>query len=159
MKESVKKFAENKTSKINVDPVKAKRTHLYPAETSPAQIISGPIQGDVQRVEVSRLPVEELAQVEADECRVDHRPEGVAVSLNGGHGERDDEERPAEHPHPAVCPLLHVHVEEHRQTERERERERERDEEKKQYLINWMHLNCKQGGSVFLSALNSLELT
>ena len=76
---------------INIDT----STYLYPTEASPAQVISSSVKGDVQGVEVSGLPVEELPQVQCDEGRVDDGAEGEAVPQDGGHAERVDEQGPA----------------------------------------------------------------
>lgn len=86
--------------------------HLYPAETAPTEIVTGPIEGDVQRVEVASLPVEELEQVEVDQHRVDGgaEGEGEAVPLDGGEGEDGNEEGPSHHAHAAVGPLFQVDV-------------------------------------------------
>ena len=84
--------------------------HLDPGEAAPAEVVARPVQGDVQRVEVAGLPVEELEQVQVDQERVHQRAEVEAVELDRGDGEVEDEQRPAQHPEPAVGQLLDVHA-------------------------------------------------
>ena len=43
----------------------------YPDKAAPANVVAGPIQRDVQRVEVSCLPPEELADVDSLQYHVD----------------------------------------------------------------------------------------
>ena len=85
--------------------------HLDPGEAAPAQVVARPVQRNVQRVEVPRLPVEELQQVQVDQDGVSEGSEVEPVPLDGGDGEVEDEERPAQHPEPAVGQLLDVHPE------------------------------------------------
>ena len=84
--------------------------HLDPGEAAPAEVVARPVQGDVQRVEVASLPVEELQQVQVDKECVHEGAEAKAVKLDGGDGEVEDKQRPAQHPEPAVGQLLDVHT-------------------------------------------------
>ena len=84
--------------------------HLDPGEAAPAEVVARPVQGDVQRVEVAGLPVEELEQVQVDKERVHEGTEAKAVELDRGDGEVEDKQRPAQHPEPAVGQLLDVHT-------------------------------------------------
>ena len=87
---------------------------LDPGEAAPAEVVARPVQRDVQGVEVARLPVEELEQVQVDQARVHEGAEVEAIELDGGDGEVEDEQSPAQHPEPAVGQLLDVHIEEPR---------------------------------------------
>ena len=44
----------------------------YPDQTAPADVVTGPVQRDVQRREIARLPPEELADVDALQQDVGH---------------------------------------------------------------------------------------
>ena len=83
---------------------------LDPGEAAPAQVVARPVQRDVQRVEVARLPVEELQQVQVDQSRIDNWSKVEAISLYWGDGKVEDQESPAHHTKPTVGQLLDVHT-------------------------------------------------
>ena len=61
---------------------------LDPGEAAPAEVVASPVQRDVQGVEVARLPVEELEQVQVDQARVHEGAEVEAIehSIIWGEG-------------------------------------------------------------------------
>ena len=83
---------------------------LNPGEAAPAQVVARPVQRDVQRVEVTRLPVEEFQQVQVDQGGVDNGSKVEAISLYGGNSKVENQEGPAHHTKPTVGELLDVHT-------------------------------------------------
>ena len=84
--------------------------HLDPGEAAPAQVVARPVQRDVQRVEVTRLPVEEFQQVQVDQGGVDNGSKVEAISLYGGNSKVENQEGPTHHTKPTVGELLDVHT-------------------------------------------------
>ena len=51
---------------------------------TPAKIVTGSVKSDVQRVEVSCLPVEELQKVEVDQPSINNGAQTESIQLDGG---------------------------------------------------------------------------
>ena len=85
-------------------------TYLNPSETPPAEVISSSVQGDVQSVEVSSLPIEEFEEIYVDQESIDNRTKLETIKLGGGNGKVESKDGPAHHACPAVGPLLDIHA-------------------------------------------------
>jgi hypothetical protein len=83
-------------------------TDLNPGETTPAEIIASPVQGDVQCVEVSSFPMKELEEIDVDEEGINNRTKFEAIKLNGSYSKVNNKDCPSHHARPAICPLLNV---------------------------------------------------
>ena len=83
-------------------------TDLDPGETTPAEIVASPVQGDVQCVEVSSFPIEELEEIDVDEEGINNRTKFEAIKLNGSYSKVDNKDCPSHHASPAIGPLLNV---------------------------------------------------
>ena len=83
-------------------------TDLNPSETTPTEIIASPVQGDVQCVEVSSFPMEELEEIDVDEEGINNRTKFEAIKLNGSYSKVNNKDCPSHHARPAICPLLNV---------------------------------------------------
>jgi len=83
---------------------------LNPSETSPAEVIASPVQGDVQRVEISSFPVEKLEEIKVNEKGIDHRTKFKTIELDGCNCKIESKKGPAHHSRPAVGPLFDVNT-------------------------------------------------
>ena len=83
-------------------------TDLNPGETTPAEIIASPVQGDVQCVEVSSFPMKELEEIDVDEEGINNRTKFKAIKLNGSYSKVNNNDCPSHQARPAIGPLLNV---------------------------------------------------